>query len=72
MSEPTPNFLPQDPDADPEVDTGSLEVDGERELDPDVDEDRIDSAAADRLASGADDDAAVEDVDGSTPPPLAP
>ncbi|MGB3374481.1 MAG: hypothetical protein WBA87_05015 [Microbacterium sp.] len=68
MSNPTPNFLPHDPDADPEVDAGTREVDGERVLDPDVDADQVDSAAADRLAAGADDDVA----DGTTPPLRAP
>lgn len=72
MSNPTPNFLPQDPDADPEVDAATREVDGERMLDPDIDADRVDSAAADRLASGADEDVADEGVDGATPPPPAP
>jgi hypothetical protein len=70
MSNPTPNFLPQDPDADPEVEAATREVDGERVLDPDVDPDSVDSAAADRIASGADED--VADVaagdDGTTPP----
>jgi|GEM_PF-695774 len=58
MSNPTPNFVPYDPDADREVEPGTREVDGERVLDPDIDADRVDSAAADRLASGADDDVA--------------
>jgi hypothetical protein len=60
MSNPTPNFLPQDPDADPEVDAGTREVDGEQVLDPDADADQVDSAAADRLAAGADEDADTE------------
>src|SRR5690606_14720655 len=60
MSNPTPNFLPQDPDADPEVDAGTREVDGEQVLDPDTDPDQVDSATADRLAAGADEDADAE------------
>lgn len=57
MTNPTPNMLPEDPDVDDE-DSGVpiREVDGEVELDPDADPDRIDSIDADRLASGADGD----------------
>lgn len=66
MSNPTPNFLPHDPETDPEVDPGTVEVDGERELDPTIDADQVDSAAADRLAAGADDDVAVEEADGDS------
>ena len=58
MSNPTPNFIPQDPDADPEVDRATVEVDGERELDPTIDAGQVNSAEADRLAAGADDDVA--------------
>lgn len=62
MSNPTPNYLPEDPDADLEDALVTREVDGETTLDPDADPDLIDSAEADRLASGADADADVEDV----------
>jgi len=53
MSNPTPNMLPEDPDLEEEEGTPTREVDGEVELDPDADPDRIDSIDADRLASGA-------------------
>ncbi|WCD91946.1 hypothetical protein [Microbacterium sp. nov. GSS16] len=53
MSNPTPNMLPEDPDLGEEEGTPTREVDGEVELDPDADADRIDSIDADRLASGA-------------------
>ena len=33
--------------------TGEIEVDGEVRLDPDIDESLVDSAEADRIASGA-------------------
>lgn len=40
--------------AEPGIDDpGTIESDGERTVDLDVDADRIDSAASDRLASGA-------------------
>lgn len=58
---PTPNYLPEDPDADRQDDLVTREVDGETVLDPDADPALIDSAEADRLAAGAD-DADVEDV----------
>ncbi|WP_404438310.1 hypothetical protein LG322_04275 [Microbacterium aerolatum] len=41
--------------AEPEIDP-TVEEDGERTVDPDVDDAQIDSADADRLASGADSD----------------
>lgn len=46
--------LPQDEDHEG---APTQEVDGERVLDPDVDDALIDSAEADRVAAGADDDA---------------
>lgn len=55
MSNPTPNMLPEDPDLEENEGTPTREVDGEVELDPDADPDRIDSIDADRMASGADD-----------------
>ncbi len=43
--------------AEPGVDDpATLERDGERRLDPDVDPSQVDSAAADRLSAGADSD----------------
>ncbi|EYT58969.1 MULTISPECIES: hypothetical protein [Microbacterium] len=51
--------VPHDDDA-PNVPT--REVDGERVLDPDVDDALVDSAEADRLAAGADDDGDDTDV----------
>ncbi|BDZ37983.1 hypothetical protein [Microbacterium suwonense] len=67
MSNPTPNYLPEDPDAEASTDPATREVNGERVLDPDADPDLIDSAEADRLATGGDDDG-----DGATRPPHAP
>ncbi|MDT0157429.1 hypothetical protein Q9R19_07325 [Microbacterium sp. ARD32] len=55
MSNPTPAYLPEDPDFDDQPDPATREVDGEEVLDPDADPDLIDSAEADRLA--AEDDA---------------
>ncbi|MEV7633305.1 hypothetical protein AB0N64_12955 [Microbacterium sp. NPDC089318] len=56
MSNPTPNMLPEDPDLEEDEGTPTREVDGEVELDPDADPDRVDSIDADRMASGADDE----------------
>jgi hypothetical protein len=56
MSNPTPNMLPEDPDLEENEATPTREVDGEVELDPDADPDRVDSIDADRMASGADDE----------------
>ena len=57
MSNPFPAVPPlphgDDPDAVP-----TRDVDGERVLDPDVDDALIDSAEADRVAAETDDDAA--------------
>lgn len=39
---------------DPTLDSAIVEQDGDRAVDPDADPDLIDSAEADRLASGAD------------------
>jgi len=39
--------------ADPTLDPATVEHDGDRAVDPDADPDLIDSAEADRLASGA-------------------
>ncbi|MGW9626678.1 hypothetical protein [Microbacterium sp. NPDC055521] len=54
MSNPTPNMLPEDPDLEENAGVPTREVDGDVELDPDADPDRIDSIDADRMASGAD------------------
>lgn len=46
--------LPDDdrvPDADRVSDPATVEAEGERVLDPDLDPDQVDSAAADRLAA---------------------
>ncbi|MGS0560128.1 hypothetical protein [Microbacterium aurugineum] len=51
--------IPQDEDREG---APTQEVDGERVLDPDVDDALIDSAEADRVAAGADDDAEDADV----------
>ncbi len=56
MSNPTPNFIPDDPDFEREDDLATREIDGETELDPDADPDLIDSADADRLAAEGDED----------------
>jgi len=55
MSNPTPNYLPEDPDAETDDDLVTREVDGQTVLDPDADPDLVDSADADRLAAGGDD-----------------
>ena len=68
MSNPfiTPLPLPDDDrvtgegTAEPGIDeSATVERDGERMIDPDIDDSQVDSAAADRLATGAepDDDA---------------
>ena len=44
---------PDDPDAEPPV---TREVDGDAVLDEDIDDDRLNSAEADRLAAGATDE----------------
>ncbi|MGQ7313161.1 hypothetical protein ACUOFU_15760 [Microbacterium arabinogalactanolyticum] len=62
MSEPTPGYLPEDPDLDDDAEPGTRVVDGEEVLDPDADPDLIDSAEADRLATGGDDAADAGDV----------
>jgi hypothetical protein len=49
MTNPIPNFIPVVPPP-------TVEEDGETVLDPDADPERIDSAEADRLASGADEE----------------
>lgn len=56
MSNPTPNFIPPDPDVEPEDDLATREVDGTTEIDPDADPDLIESAEADRLAAGGDEE----------------
>jgi len=59
MSNNTPILpVPGDDDADDPV---TKEVDGEQTLDPDADDDLVDSADADRLAVQADDDADDEE-----------
>ena len=64
---PTPPINPfADPDAvETETDTPVQEVDGEEVLDPDADPDQVDSAEADRLATGADrtDEPAITSTD---------
>ncbi|MFJ4175904.1 hypothetical protein [Microbacterium sp. NPDC089696] len=50
---PIPPIPPLDGDDD-DLDPAIREVDGERELDPDANPDRIDSADADRLAAEGD------------------
>ncbi len=55
---PVPPILPGR-DGDPRTDVDDLdpttvEVDGEKRIDPDADPDQLDSAEADRIASGAD------------------
>lgn len=47
--------VPDRDDAAAEPDASMIDDDGEQTLDPDVDDDLIDSAEADRLATGADD-----------------
>ncbi len=60
MSSPHPPFVPT-PDDDDRADESvapvpTMEEDGDRVLDPDADQDAVDSARADRVATGADDD----------------
>lgn len=55
MSNPTPPLFPVSGDDD-RPDETVTDPDGETTLDPDLDDESIDSADADRLASGADDD----------------
>lgn len=54
MSNPIPPIVPLPEDDDSTEEVPMQEVDGREVLDPDIDETLIDSAAADRLASGAD------------------
>jgi len=61
MSNPIPPIIPLPDDAENDEpfddDLVTMEQDGESVLDPDIDDDLIDSAAADRLAVGdAEDD----------------
>ena len=58
MSNPIPPFVPIPDDEPFDDDLFTVEQDGEATLDPDIDADLIDSAAADRLAAG---DAEVDD-----------
>lgn len=51
--------FPLVPEGEARADRGEMEVDGESRLDPDIDDALVDSAEADRLASGADDDDTV-------------
>lgn len=51
--------FPLVPEGEARAETGEMEVDGETRLDPDIDEALVNSAEADRIASGADDDDAV-------------
>lgn len=58
MSNPIiPPVPPIRPDDDAAVGVPTRDVDGERVLDPDVDDALVDSAEADRVAAGSDDDA---------------
>ncbi|MGO4487434.1 hypothetical protein [Microbacterium oxydans] len=62
MSNPIiPPVPPIRPDDDAAVGVPTRDVDGERVLDPDVDDALVDSAEADRVAAGADDDDAHDD-----------
>lgn len=54
MSNPLIPPVPPLGDDDETLEAPTREVDGERELDPDADPDRIDSADADRLAAEGD------------------
>lgn len=58
-NQPIPAPMPLGGADDAEVSTTdpTREVDGETVLDPDANDELVDSAEADRLASGADDDA---------------
>ncbi len=51
---PTVPLVPEDPDDDLSSEAPVQEVNGQEVLDPDADDDLIDSADADRLATGAD------------------
>lgn len=50
-------LVPEDGDA--RTGPGEMEVDGEPRLDPDIDDNLVDSAEADRLASGAEDESSI-------------
>lgn len=64
MSNPIPP-LPFPDDADDERDdVPTREVDGDTVLDPDANQDAVDSHTADRLASEADDESDDVDLDG--------
>lgn len=60
MSSPAPPFVPSADDGDDddavEVAVPTVDDDGERVLDPDANDDLVDSARADRVAAGARDD----------------
>lgn len=56
MSNPIIPPVPPVPHDDDASDVPTREVDGERVLDPDVDDALVDSAKADRIAAGADED----------------
>ncbi|GGO61766.1 hypothetical protein GCM10010910_10350 [Microbacterium nanhaiense] len=57
MTNPIPNFIPVvPPPSDEDVNAPVVEEEGETVLDPDADPSRIDSAEADRIASGADEE----------------
>lgn len=60
MSSPTPPFVPSADDGDDDdlaTDAvPTVDDDGERVLDPDANDDLVDSARADRLAAGARDE----------------
>lgn len=58
-----PNIFPVPLPDDDRQDETTVDVDGETVLDPDVDDRLLDSASADRMASGADTGAADDEPD---------
>lgn len=56
MTDPSPYYQPVDPNDLDAVDPATREVDGKTEVDPDADPALIDSADADRLAAGDEDE----------------
>lgn len=56
MTDPSPYYQPVDPKDLDAVDPATREVDGKTEVDPDADPALIDSADADRLAAGDEDE----------------
>jgi hypothetical protein len=64
MSNPIPPLPLPDDDADETEGVPTREVDGDTVLDTDADQDAVDSYAADRLATEADDEPDDFDLDG--------